>query len=185
MKLLCFDNPLFQHSSIPLFPETNIMNKLVALEQLTNIVNQARSNGKKIVWTNGCFDIIHAGHVDYLERSKAYGDFLVVGLNSDASVKKLKGDVRPIFSEMDRAKVLCSIVYVDYVILFSDRRPIKLLELLQPDYYIKGGDYTIDTIDQNERKLVESYGGKIVLLPMVEGVSSSIIVEKIRKLSDI
>ncbi len=162
-----------------------MMNKLVSLVQLTTIVNQARSNRKKIVWTNGCFDIIHAGHVDYLERSKAYGDLLVVGLNSDESVKKLKGDNRPVFSEMDRAKVLCSIIFVDYVIIFSHTSPIKMIDLLKPDYYIKGGDYTIDTIDQDERKVVEGYGGEIMLLPMVEGVSSSIIVEKIRKLSDI
>jgi rfaE bifunctional protein nucleotidyltransferase chain/domain len=162
-----------------------MMNKLVTLEKLTELFDQARSKRKRIAWTNGCFDIIHAGHVDYLERSKAWGDFLVVGLNSDASVKKLKGDFRPIFSELDRAKVLCSIVYVDYVVLFSDKSPIKMIQMLKPDYYIKGGDYTIDTIDQDERKVVEGYGGEIVLLPMVEGVSSSIIVEKIRKLSDI
>jgi len=159
------------------------MKKLVNLEELIQLLNQARNSGKRISWTNGCFDIIHAGHVDYLERSKAYGDFLVVGLNSDASVKKLKGDNRPVFSEMDRAKVLCSIVYVDYVIIFSDRTPIKMIDLLKPDFYIKGGDYTIDTIDQDERKVVEGYRGEIVLLPMVEGVSSSIIVEKIKKLS--
>ncbi|MCU0646205.1 MAG: adenylyltransferase/cytidyltransferase family protein [bacterium] len=159
------------------------MNKLVTLEQLNKIIGRARSEGKKFAWTNGCFDIIHAGHVDYLERSKAYGDFLVVGLNSDASVKKLKGELRPIFSELDRAKVLCSIVYLDYVVIFSDKSPINMIELLQPDYYIKGGDYTIDTIDQDERKVVEDYGGEIVLLPMVAGVSSSIIVEKIKKLS--
>jgi len=160
-----------------------MINKLVTLEQQNKIIDQARSEGKKIAWTNGCFDIIHAGHVDYLERSRAYGDFLVVGLNSDASIKKLKGDLRPIFSELDRAKVLCSIVYVDYVVIFSDKSPINMIELLKPDYYIKGGDYTIDTIDQDERKVVEGYGGEIVLLPMVAGVSSSIIVEKIKKLS--
>jgi len=159
------------------------MKKLVTLEQLTQFIDQARSDGKRFAWTNGCFDIIHAGHVDYLERSKAYGDFLVVGLNSDASVKKLKGDFRPIFSEQDRAKVLCSIIYVDYVVIFSDKSPIKMIALLKPDFYIKGGDYTIDTIDQDERKVVEGYGGEIVLLPMVAGVSSSIIVEKIKKLS--
>jgi rfaE bifunctional protein nucleotidyltransferase chain/domain len=162
-----------------------MMNKLVTLEKLTELFDQARSKKKRIAWTNGCFDIIHAGHVDYLERSKAWGDFLVVGLNSDASVKKLKGDFRPIFSESDRAKVLCSIVYVDYVVLFSDKSPIKMIETLKPDYYIKGGDYTIHTINQDERKVVEGYGGEIVLLPIVEGVSSSIIVERIKKLSDI
>ncbi|HEX9973516.1 MAG TPA: adenylyltransferase/cytidyltransferase family protein, partial [bacterium] len=154
------------------------MNKFVTLVELTDIIKRARYQGKKFAWTNGCFDIIHAGHVDYLERSKVFGDFLVVGLNSDASVKKLKGDFRPIFSELDRAKVLCSILYVDFVVIFSEKSPINMIELLQPDYYIKGGDYTIDTIDQDERKVVESYGGEIVLLPMVAGVSSSIIVEK-------
>jgi len=157
--------------------------KLVTLEELTEIVNKARSDGKKIAWTNGCFDIFHAGHVDYLERSKAYGDVLIVGLNSDQSVKKNKGEFRPVFSEMDRAKVLCSIIYVDYVVLFSEPSPIITMEMLKPDFYIKGGDYTIDTINQDERRLVESYGGEIVLLPMVEGVSTSIIVEKIKKLS--
>lgn len=162
-----------------------MIDKLVSLEQLKGLVDRFRSEGKRIAWTNGCFDIIHAGHVDYLERSKAYGDYLVVGLNSDASVKQLKGELRPIFSEQDRAKVLCALSPVDFVIIFSDKSPIKIIEQLQPDFYIKGGDYTIETIDQAERKVVEGYGGQIVLLPMVAGVSSSIIVEKIKKLSDL
>ncbi len=159
------------------------MNKLVKLEQLIEIVKQARMQDKNIAWTNGCFDIIHAGHVDYLEKSKSYGHLLVVGLNSDQSIKILKGELRPIFSELNRAKVLCSIIYVDYVVLFSDPSPINIIRTIQPDFYIKGGDYTIDTIDQDERRVVESYGGEIVLLPMVEGVSTSVIVEKIKKLS--
>jgi len=162
-----------------------MMDKLVTLEQLKGLVGRFRSEGKRIAWTNGCFDIIHAGHVDYLERSKAYGDFLVVGLNSDASVKQLKGEFRPIFSEQDRAKVLCALSAVDFVVIFAEKSPIKIIEQLQPDFYIKGGDYTIDTIDQAERQVVEGYGGKIVLLPMVAGVSSSIIVEKIKKLSEL
>ncbi len=161
------------------------MDKLVSLEQLKRLVAQFRSQGKQIAWTNGCFDIIHAGHVDYLERSKAYGDVLVVGLNSDASVKQLKGELRPIFAEQDRAKVLCALSAVDLVIIFQEKSPIKIIEQLQPDFYIKGGDYTIDTIDQAERKVVEGYGGQIVLLPMVAGVSSSIIVEKIKQLSEL
>lgn len=168
-----------------LFRQKDMMDKLVSLEQLMKLVAQSRLQGKRIAWTNGCFDIIHAGHVDYLERSKAYGDLLIVGLNSDASVKQLKGELRPIFSERDRAKVLCALSAVDLVIIFSEKSPIKIIEHLKPDFYIKGGDYTIDTIDQAERKVIESYGGQIVLLPMVAGVSSSIIVEKIKKLSEL
>jgi len=158
------------------------MKKLISQEQLLTRADQLRSQGKKIAWTNGCFDIIHAGHVDYLERSRAYGDVLVVGLNSDKSVRMLKGDLRPIFSERDRARVLGAIAYVDFVVIFSETTPLNIIKLLKPDFYIKGGDYTIDTINQEERRAVESYGGKIVLLPLVAGVSTSVIVEKIKKL---
>jgi cytidyltransferase-like protein len=108
---LCFNDPLFQNSSIPLFPETNVMNKLVTIEQLVEIINQARSEGKKFAWTNGCFDIIHAGHIDYLEKSKVYGDFLVVGLNSDASVKKIKGFFRKGSGKSTLFDCVCGLCY--------------------------------------------------------------------------
>lgn len=159
------------------------MNKVIAFDQLLLLMNEARSAGQKIAWTNGCFDIIHVGHVDYLEKSKSYADRLVVGLNSDVSVKKLKGDLRPIFCQADRARVLAAIAYVDHIIIFDETSPIDYIRVLQPDFYIKGGDYTIDTIDQNERRVVEAYGGQIVLLPMVPGVSTSVVVEKIKQLS--
>ena len=136
-------------------------------------------DGKKFAWTNGCFDIIHAGHVDYLERSKAYGDFLVVGLNSDASVRLSKGADRPIVEQDQRAKLLSALSCVDYVLLFDDRSPIKVIESLRPDVYAKGGDYTIETIDQDERRLVEGYGGEIALFPGIEGMSTSTLIEKI------
>lgn len=159
------------------------MKKIVTFDQLLQLMKKVRAAGKKIAWTNGCFDIIHVGHVDYLEKSKSYADLLVVGLNSDVSVKKLKGELRPIFSQADRARVLAAIEPVDYIVIFDETSPIEYIRALQPDFYIKGGDYTIDTIDQHERRAVEAYGGRIVLLPMVPGVSTSVVVEKIKQLS--
>lgn len=159
------------------------MKKIITFDRLLQLMKKVRAAGKKIAWTNGCFDIIHVGHVDYLEQSKSYADLLVVGLNSDVSVKKLKGELRPIFSQADRARVLAAIEPVDYIVIFDETSPIEYIRALQPDFYIKGGDYTIDTIDQQERRTVEAYGGRIVLLPMVPGVSTSVVVEKIKQLS--
>ena len=157
------------------------MKKLISLDKFLQIRNEFKKAGKKIAWTNGCFDFMHAGHVDYLERAKNYG-VLVVGLNNDQSVKIHKGDLRPICNEMFRAQVLNALTCVDYIIIFKDKTPIKLIEKIKPDYYIKGGDYTIDTIDQDERRVVESYGGEIVLLPEVEDISTTSIIEKIKKM---
>jgi D-beta-D-heptose 7-phosphate kinase/D-beta-D-heptose 1-phosphate adenosyltransferase len=159
------------------------MKKIITFDQLLQLMKKVRAAGKKIAWTNGCFDIIHVGHVDYLEKSKSYADLLVVGLNSDVSVKKLKGELRPIFSQADRARVLAAMEPVDYIVIFDETSPIEYIRALQPDFYIKGGDYTIDTIDQHERRTVEAYGGRIVLLPMVPGVSTSVVAEKIKQLS--
>jgi len=156
--------------------------KLVTKEELHTIIKNLRNQGKKIAWTNGCFDFMHAGHVDYLQKSKSYGDALVVGMNSDASVKKLKGDLRPICSQQERALVLSALIYVDYILIFEDKSPVNIIQEFKPDYYIKGGDYTIDTIDQTERRVVQAFGGEIVLLPEVEGISTSSIIEKIKKL---
>lgn len=157
------------------------MYKLITLETLIHLKKDFIKTGKKIAWTNGCFDFMHAGHVDYLERAKNYG-MLVVGLNNDSSVKRYKGDLRPICNEFFRAQVLNALTCVDYIIIFEEKSPIKIIKELKPDYYIKGGDYTIDTIDQNERHVVESYGGEIVLLPEVKGISTSSIIEKIKKM---
>ncbi len=158
------------------------MHKLVGLEQLLNLTDKLRKEGKQIAWTNGCFDFMHAGHVDYLERANKYGDLLVVGMNSDHSVKRYKGDLRPICTEIHRAKVLNALCCIDYIVIFDKKTPIKIIEELKPDFYIKGGDYTLDTIDQNERRVVEHYGGEIKILPEVEGISTTIIIEKIKKL---
>ena len=153
--------------------------KVVSLSRLKQIVQNAQKADKKVVWTNGCYDLMHAGHIIYLEKARAVGDLLVVGLNSDRSVRMSKGGTRPIVPEELRAKVLSALSCVDYVVLFDDRSPYSLIEFLQPDIYAKGGDYTIDTIDQDERHLVEGYGGEITLFPGVEGMSTTALIEKI------
>ncbi|HPG40905.1 MAG TPA: D-glycero-beta-D-manno-heptose 1-phosphate adenylyltransferase [bacterium] len=153
--------------------------KHVTIEQLQSLVARARLDGKKIVWTNGCYDILHAGHVIYLEKAKALGDVLVVGLNSDASVRKNKGPLRPVVEENQRARVLSALSCVDYVIIFDDESPLAMIDALRPDVYVKGGDYNIETINQGERRLVESYGGEIALLPGVEGMSTSEVIRRI------
>ena len=158
------------------------MNKIITFDKLLILTDKFRKEGKKTVWTNGCFDFMHAGHVDYLERAKKYGDILVVGMNSDASVRRYKGDLRPICNEGHRAQVLNALCCVDYIVIFEEKTPIKMIEELKPDFYVKGGDYTLDTIDQNERRIVENYGGLIKILPEVEGISTTIIIEKIREL---
>ncbi len=141
--------------------------------QLLAIVEHARASGARIVWTNGCFDLLHAGHIRYLRQAKALGDLLIVGLNSDRSVALWKSPDRPFVPQEYRLEVLAAVRYVDYVILFDERSPVRLLELLKPHVYVKGGDYTIDTIDQTERRVVEGYGGTIVIMPKVGGLSTS------------
>jgi D-beta-D-heptose 7-phosphate kinase / D-beta-D-heptose 1-phosphate adenosyltransferase len=167
------------HEAAQMYAALSQADKLVTLEQLQAVVEQAKQSAQKVVWTNGCYDLLHAGHVLYLERARQLGDMLVVGLNSDASVKSSKGALRPIVNETQRAKLLSALAFVDYVIIFDDQSPIKLIRQLQPDIYAKGGDYNIETIDQQERRLVESYGGEIALLPGVEGMSTSHLIDRI------
>ncbi|MBD3375131.1 D-glycero-beta-D-manno-heptose 1-phosphate adenylyltransferase [candidate division KSB1 bacterium] len=165
--------------SAHLYSALSQAHKMVNLEQLEAALDQAKQSGKKVVWTNGCYDLLHAGHVLYLEKARQLGDLLVVGLNSDASVKASKGPLRPIVNETQRAKLLSALSFVDYVIIFDEQSPIKLIERLHPDIYAKGGDYNIETIDQPERRLVESYGGEIALLPGVEGMSTTHLIDRI------
>jgi len=153
--------------------------KLKTVSQLRPLLQKLRDHGRRIVWTNGCFDILHAGHITYLLAAREEGDVLVVGLNSDASVQAIKGPERPVVNEQDRALVLSALECVDYLVIFDDPSPAKLIEALQPDVYAKGGDYTVDTIDQHERKLVEAYNGRIAIIPGVDGRSTSSIIEKI------
>ncbi len=139
--------------------------------------DKLRADNKKIVFTNGCFDIIHIGHVRYLTAAKAFGDVLIVGLNNDNSVKSLKGDSRPINGELDRAGVLLALKPVDHVVIFGEQTAEALIAEVKPDIYVKGGDYTLDTLP--EAKIVQSYGGHIEFIPMVAGRSTTNIIKKI------
>ena len=136
-----------------------------------------RKGGQKVVFTNGCFDILHAGHVTYLEKARSFGDCLVLGLNSDSSVKANKGPSRPINSENDRVKVVGALKAVDYVVLFGEQTAEALIAKVKPDVYVKGGDYTLDTLP--EAKIVQSYGGQVEFVQMVEGRSTTRIIDKI------
>ncbi len=155
--------------------------KIIDLPTLKHVSEQAKIEKKKLVWTNGCYDILHAGHVRYLESAKSCGDILVVGVNSDRSIRTVKGKQRPIVNESQRAIVMAALTCVDYIIIFDDDSPVGIIKEIQPDVYAKGGDYTIDTINQQERRLVESYGGDIALIPGVEGMSTTEIIRRIVK----
>lgn len=143
------------------------------------MVQEAKKQGKVVVFTNGCFDILHIGHLRYLEEAKKQGDLLVVGVNTDASVKRLKGDTRPINTEYDRAELLCGLSAVDYTVLFEEDTPEALLEELRPSIHVKGGDYKKE--DLPETKIVEKHGGEVRILHFVEGKSTSNIVKKIQE----
>lgn len=140
-------------------------------------IDDWKITGKKIVFTNGCFDILHAGHIDYLREASQLGDVLVVGLNSDASIRRLKGDSRPINSENDRKKVLEAISFVDEVIIFNEDTPLNLINAIRPDVLVKGGDWPVDEIVGSTE--VIAYGGSVRSLGFTEGISTSTIIEKI------
>lgn len=154
--------------------------KIKKSSDLSKLLSRLRSKGKQIVFTNGCFDILHAGHVDYLSRAKRLGDILVVGLNSDSSVQKIKGKRRPINKERNRAKVLASLYFVDYVTIFSEPTPEGLIKKLKPDVLVKGGDWKIEDIVGSN--FVRGYGGKVKRIPYIKGYSTTSLVEKINSL---
>ena len=160
----------------------NFRAKLIAWDQLAAWRKAMRDSGRKLVATNGCFDIVHAGHVTYLEAARNLGDALLVGLNGDTSVRGLKGEGRPINNETDRAAVLAALASVDGVCVFNERQATRFLEAAQPDIYVKGGDYTLETLDQTERRTIEQAGGRIVIVPLVPGKSTSALVERISRL---
>ena len=136
--------------------------------------------GQRLVFTNGCFDLLHAGHVRYLQQARRLGDALVVGLNSDRSVRELKGEGRPINTQDDRAEVLAALGCVDYVVIFDGKRATDLLRVVRPHVYAKGGDYTPDSLDAGERAALEAAGSEIRILPLVPGRSTSATLERLR-----
>ena len=143
------------------------------------IVARLKTWGRKVVFTNGCFDILHVGHVRYLNKAKNQGDVLIIGLNSDRSVKKIKGEKRPVVPEKERAEVLAALECVNYVVLFDEPDPLRLIEVLQPDVLVKGADWPRSRIIG--RKIVEKLGGRVVRVPLVAGASSTRVIEKIIK----
>ncbi len=155
------------------------MNKLQTAEELKRTIAQWQLKNNIVVFTNGCFDILHAGHIHILEEAKKQGHKLIVALNTDASVKKIKGKNRPVNAELDRAKVISAIEAVDAVVLFNEETPLNLIKILQPDVLVKGGDYTKENI--MGAKEIESWGGKVVIIPFLEGFSSTSIIEKMKK----
>jgi D-beta-D-heptose 7-phosphate kinase/D-beta-D-heptose 1-phosphate adenosyltransferase len=155
------------------------MGEVLSRGQMKRKADELRASGKKIVFTNGCFDLLHVGHTRYLRNARELGDVLIVGLNSDSSVRKIKGEGRPIVPEGERAEVLASLACVDYVVVFEEDRPDSLLKSIRPHIHVKGGDYSIQDIP--ERKSVESHGGKVVILKKVERHSTRNIIQKILK----
>ncbi len=153
--------------------------KIKNLSQAQRIVARLKAKGKKVVFTNGCFDVLHVGHVRYLRKAKSYGDVLVVGLNADRSVKLIKGEKRPILPEKDRAEILAALEFVDYVIPFDTPDPLRLIEALKPNVLVKGADWPRDRIVG--REIVEKIGGRVVRVPLVPRASSTGVIEKIIK----
>jgi rfaE bifunctional protein nucleotidyltransferase chain/domain len=160
----------------------NFRDKIIAWDKLPEWRKQFRASGKKLVVTNGCFDILHLGHVTYLETARNFGDALLIGVNSDDATRQLKGAGRPVNSETDRAAVLAALESVNGVCIFTEKTAVKFLAAAQPDIYVKGGDYTLDTLNQDERRAVESAGGKIKIIPFVSGKSTTALLEKILRL---
>ncbi len=153
--------------------------KVMTRDQLAPLLQTARAQGKRIVFTNGCFDLMHVGHTRYLQAAKDLGDLLVVGINSDESVRSLnKAPDRPIVSELQRAEVVAALGCIDYVILFNEPDPQSLIAALQPDVLVKGGDWAIERIVG--REIVEARGGVVRTIPLVPGVSTTSLIERIR-----
>lgn len=155
-----------------------INDKIFDLQLLMNNIETWRSEKKKIVFTNGCFDLIHLGHIEILARSSDFGDKLIIGVNSDLSIKKLKGKNRPITKESSRIKQLSALEFVDAVVLFDEETPLKLIKTIKPDVITKGGDYTVKNVVGNE--VVSQKNGEVVIIPLTQGYSTTSILNKIK-----
>jgi rfaE bifunctional protein nucleotidyltransferase chain/domain len=160
----------------------NFRGKIISWDKLPKWRAAIKASGKKLVATNGCFDLLHLGHVTYLETARGHGDVLLVGVNGDQAVRELKGSDRPINEESDRAGVVAGLESVDAVCIFTDCVATRFLATVRPDIYVKGGDYTLETLNQDERRIVEQAGGKIVIIPFVPGKSTTAVLKRISSL---
>ncbi|HET6490962.1 MAG TPA: D-glycero-beta-D-manno-heptose 1-phosphate adenylyltransferase [Syntrophales bacterium] len=151
--------------------------KIYRRNELRAEVNRLKREGKKVIFTNGCFDILHAGHTRYLREAKKLGDVLILALNSDSSVRSIKGEKRPIVPESERAEVVAALASVDYVTIFDELTPLELIEFLQPDVIVKGGDWAEKDIVGAEA--VAKWGGRVAIMPEIEGASTTNVIEKI------
>lgn len=157
-------------------------NKIISLEELPRRVRDLRATGKKIVATNGCFDLLHVGHVRYLNAARRLGDSLIVGINGDESVHSLKGPGRPVNNQTDRAEIIAALEWVDLVTIFPEMRATKFLELAAPDIYVKGGDYKVETLNPEEGEALKKIGAKIGIIPLEEGYSTSDLLARLTRL---
>ncbi len=155
------------------------MGQILRRENIAEFVRNLQKSGKTVVTTNGCFDILHVGHVRYLQKTKSFGDYSVVLLNSDKSVRSIKGPTRPVNTELDRAEVLCALSCVDYVVLFDEDSPRDLLDEIKPDVYTKGADYTMETLP--EADIMKKNGTKVEFITFVEGKSTTNTIEKMKQ----
>ncbi len=165
-------------NAVPTPPAPALSDKLLSAAELRAARDRLDARGSRLVFTNGCFDLLHVGHVRYLQAARAQGDALAVGLNADASVRVLKGPSRPLNSEADRAEILAALACVDFVTIFAEPRATDLLAAVRPHVYVKGGDYTLETLHPEERAALDAAGAEIRFVPLVPGRSTTKLVEK-------
>ena len=157
------------------------MGKLVSQEEIIQIIKQLHLQNKTVVTTNGCYDILHVGHVRYLQKTKEIADYSIVMLNSDSSVKKNKGNNRPINTELDRAEILCALSCVDYVVIFDEKSHCSLLDKIRPDFHTKGADYTLDTLPPEEKEVIQNNKINVKFIEFVQGKSTTNTIEKMKQ----
>ena len=162
-----------------MYQPRGLKTKLKPLEIIKSEIQALQQQNKKIVFTNGCFDILHAGHVDIFQQARNMGDALVVAVNSDISIKKIKGEKRPVVPQAQRMQVLAALEAIDYVVIFDEENPLKIIKEIQPDILVKGGDWPVETIVG--REIVEKKGGKVLSIPLMEGISTTNIIEEVKK----
>ncbi len=158
------------------------MGKLVTQDEIIKIVRDLQQEGKTVVTTNGCYDILHVGHVRYLQKTKEFADYSVIMLNSDISVKKNKGDNRPINTQSDRAEILCALSCVDYVVIFDEKSPCELLDKIKPNFHTKGADYSLDTLPKEEKDVIIKNKIDVKFIEFVQGKSTTNTIEKMKQI---